>query len=220
MGPEELAQRPQTLELLRAAAAEERRLAQVVREPAVEEDREVQLGGDAPLLVREATAEDAAAVGEVHAEASRVAHRDVFEGRWLRQFVEQRRERWADVMADRDFASHTLLLAVRDDRVGAMLEPDQALQNAPRRDGPFFEVPRVVPDVGQERGELAHPFGRRGPAEVGVTQPLVVTDQRRHRDEQQHALDEPEGDADGRADHRGTAGRPHSGQRSGVARRS
>jgi aspartyl-tRNA(Asn)/glutamyl-tRNA(Gln) amidotransferase subunit C len=40
---------------------------------------------------------------------------------------------------------------MRDDRVGAMLEPDQALRNAPRRDGPFFEVPRVVPDSGQER---------------------------------------------------------------------
>jgi RimJ/RimL family protein N-acetyltransferase len=76
---------------------------------------------DAPLLVREATAEDAAAVGEVHAEATRVAHRDVFEGHWLRKFVEERRERWTDVMASRDFVSHTLLLAVRDDRVVAFV---------------------------------------------------------------------------------------------------
>ncbi len=76
---------------------------------------------DAPLLVREATVEDAAAVGEVHAEAYRVAHRDLFEGHWLRRFVAERRDRWAEVMTAREFVSHTVLLAVRDDRVVAFV---------------------------------------------------------------------------------------------------
>jgi aspartyl/glutamyl-tRNA(Asn/Gln) amidotransferase C subunit len=39
----------------------------------------------------------------------------------------------------------------RDDRVGEMLPVDEALANAPRRDGNFFEVPRVVPDAGAGR---------------------------------------------------------------------
>jgi ribosomal protein S18 acetylase RimI-like enzyme len=81
----------------------------------------VRVRADAPLLVREATADDAAAVGEVHADASRVAHRDLFDAGWLRQFVEERRDRWPEVMAGRDFVSHTLLLAVRDDRVVAFV---------------------------------------------------------------------------------------------------
>lgn len=76
---------------------------------------------DAPLLVREATAEDAAAVGDVHAEAWRVAHRDLFEGHWLREFVAERRDRWAAVMASHDFVRNTLLLAVREDRVVAFV---------------------------------------------------------------------------------------------------
>jgi aspartyl-tRNA(Asn)/glutamyl-tRNA(Gln) amidotransferase subunit C len=37
---------------------------------------------------------------------------------------------------------------MRDDRVGEMLPVDEALRNAPRRDGSFFEVPRVVPAAG------------------------------------------------------------------------
>jgi aspartyl-tRNA(Asn)/glutamyl-tRNA(Gln) amidotransferase subunit C len=38
---------------------------------------------------------------------------------------------------------------LREDAVGAMLEPDQALANAPARDGGFFQVPRIVPGPGQ-----------------------------------------------------------------------
>jgi len=76
-------------------------------------------GVDAPLLVREATRDDAAPIGEVHAEAWRVAHRDLFEGPWLRRFVEERRDCWHEIMAAREFARGTLLVAERGDRVVA-----------------------------------------------------------------------------------------------------
>jgi aspartyl-tRNA(Asn)/glutamyl-tRNA(Gln) amidotransferase subunit C len=36
----------------------------------------------------------------------------------------------------------------RPDEVGPMLPPDQALANAPARDGNFFQVPRIVPGPG------------------------------------------------------------------------
>jgi aspartyl-tRNA(Asn)/glutamyl-tRNA(Gln) amidotransferase subunit C len=36
----------------------------------------------------------------------------------------------------------------RPDEVGAMLPPDEALANAPARDGNFFLVPRIVPGPG------------------------------------------------------------------------
>jgi aspartyl-tRNA(Asn)/glutamyl-tRNA(Gln) amidotransferase subunit C len=39
---------------------------------------------------------------------------------------------------------------MRPDEVGRMLTPDQALQNAPRREDHFFEVPRVVPAGGED----------------------------------------------------------------------
>jgi RimJ/RimL family protein N-acetyltransferase len=70
-------------------------------------------GVDAPLLVREASPDDAAAIGEVHAEAWRVAHRALFDARWLPRLVEQRRQCWAGVMAGEEFARKTLLLAER-----------------------------------------------------------------------------------------------------------
>jgi aspartyl-tRNA(Asn)/glutamyl-tRNA(Gln) amidotransferase subunit C len=37
---------------------------------------------------------------------------------------------------------------VRADQVGASLPIDEALQNAPRREASFFQVPRIVPAVG------------------------------------------------------------------------
>jgi GNAT superfamily N-acetyltransferase len=86
-------------------------------------------GVDAPLLVRDATAADAVAIGEVHAEAWRVAHRDLFDGRWLRRLVEERRQCWPDLMADRTFVRNTLLLAERGDRVVAFVH------FGPHRDG-------------------------------------------------------------------------------------
>jgi aspartyl-tRNA(Asn)/glutamyl-tRNA(Gln) amidotransferase subunit C len=36
----------------------------------------------------------------------------------------------------------------RPDQIGPMLPPDQALANAPARDGNFFQVPRIVPGPG------------------------------------------------------------------------
>lgn len=76
---------------------------------------------DLPLLVREATPEDAAAIGTVHAESWRTAHRDLFEGPWLRQLEAERRDRWTDLMADRDFARNTLLVAERGDSIVAFV---------------------------------------------------------------------------------------------------
>jgi RimJ/RimL family protein N-acetyltransferase len=78
-------------------------------------------GVDAPLLVREAIRDDAAAIGEVHAEAWRVAHRDLFEARWLRTLVEERRRCWAGIMAEREFARNTLLVAERGHQVVAFV---------------------------------------------------------------------------------------------------
>ena len=42
--------------------------------------------------------------------------------------------------------AHALALrtAFRDDDVRPSLDPDQALENAPQRDGTFFVVPRVI----------------------------------------------------------------------------
>ncbi|MCT2586856.1 GNAT family N-acetyltransferase [Actinophytocola gossypii] len=73
----------------------------------------------APVLVREATVADADAVGEVHAEAWRAGHRDVFEGDWLRRLAEQRRTLWSSVMTSREFARNTMLVAERGHRVAA-----------------------------------------------------------------------------------------------------
>jgi len=38
---------------------------------------------------------------------------------------------------------------LRADAVGPMLEVEEALQNAPAREGSFFQVPRIVPGPGQ-----------------------------------------------------------------------
>ena len=38
----------------------------------------------------------------------------------------------------------------REDEVKPSLEPDEALANAPRRDGSFFQVPRIVPGPGAD----------------------------------------------------------------------
>jgi ribosomal protein S18 acetylase RimI-like enzyme len=93
---------------------------------------------DAPLLVREATTDDADAIGEVHAEAWRVAHRDLFESHALRQFVAERRDCWTDVMLSQDFARNTVLLAVRDDRVVAFVHFGPHQDGTP--DGQIFDL--------------------------------------------------------------------------------
>jgi len=38
----------------------------------------------------------------------------------------------------------------REDLVQPSLSPDEALANAPRRDGSFFQVPRIVPGPGAD----------------------------------------------------------------------
>jgi aspartyl-tRNA(Asn)/glutamyl-tRNA(Gln) amidotransferase subunit C len=38
----------------------------------------------------------------------------------------------------------------REDEVKPSLSPDEALANAPRRDGSFFQVPRIVPGPGTD----------------------------------------------------------------------
>ncbi|MBM7772451.1 RimJ/RimL family protein N-acetyltransferase [Actinokineospora baliensis] len=72
----------------------------------------------APVLVRDAGAADAAAIGEVHAEAWRVSHRDLFESRWLAAFVERRRGAWRDRLAAQR-PDDVVLVAQRGDRVVA-----------------------------------------------------------------------------------------------------
>lgn len=78
-------------------------------------------GPDEPVMVREATRDDAEAIGEVHAEAWRVGHRDLFDSHWLRRFVDERRVRWQSVMGTREFVRNTLLVAERGDRVVAFV---------------------------------------------------------------------------------------------------
>ena len=38
----------------------------------------------------------------------------------------------------------------REDEVQPSLSPDEALANAPRRDGSFFQVPRILPGSGTD----------------------------------------------------------------------
>jgi aspartyl-tRNA(Asn)/glutamyl-tRNA(Gln) amidotransferase subunit C len=38
---------------------------------------------------------------------------------------------------------------LREDTVGEMLTVDETLRNAPRREGSFFAVPRVMPETGR-----------------------------------------------------------------------
>ncbi|PPK69027.1 GNAT family N-acetyltransferase [Actinokineospora auranticolor] len=72
----------------------------------------------APVLIREAGADDAAGVGDVHAEAWRVAYRDLFESRWHAVFVARRRAMWATRMAELG-PDGVVLVAERGDRVVA-----------------------------------------------------------------------------------------------------
>ena len=74
-----------------------------------------------PVLVRDATVEDAASIGEVHAEAWRAAYRDLFEHHLLNVFVERRRQQWPSRMTTARFGGSTLLVAVRKDRVAAFV---------------------------------------------------------------------------------------------------
>lgn len=73
---------------------------------------------DTLTLVREAHVDDAAAIGEVHAEAWRVAYRDLFESTFLSRQVESRRGQWAELMSESQFPG-TVLVAERGHRIVA-----------------------------------------------------------------------------------------------------
>jgi len=92
---------------------------------------------ESPLLVREATVADADAIGEVHAEAWRAGHRDLFEGDWLNKLAERRRTQWRSLMTDRAFARNTLLVAERGHRVVAFVHCGPHPDGAP--DGEIFD---------------------------------------------------------------------------------
>jgi RimJ/RimL family protein N-acetyltransferase len=74
---------------------------------------------EAPVMLRDATVSDAASIGSVHADAWQAAYRDLFEPRWLNQFVARRRYQWSDRMIADGFARTSLLVAVRGDQVSA-----------------------------------------------------------------------------------------------------
>ncbi|MDQ3402965.1 MAG: GNAT family N-acetyltransferase [Actinomycetota bacterium] len=99
---------------------------------------------DAPVLVREATRDDAVAIGEIHAQAWHLAYRDLFESRWLVRFVEKRRTMWTQVIANPEFADDTLLVAQRGTQIVAFACFGRHRDN--RSDGELFAVyshPRV-----------------------------------------------------------------------------
>ncbi|MFL6142503.1 MAG: GNAT family N-acetyltransferase [Labedaea sp.] len=110
---------------------------------------------DVPVLLREATPSDAAAIGDVHADAWQAAYRDLFEPHWLERSVARRRAQWAGRLAAPDFAKATLLVAVRGDQVAgfAYFGPH----------GLLAEPPMVTPQHTQRPGEAeiygfyAHP---------------------------------------------------------------
>jgi GNAT superfamily N-acetyltransferase len=110
---------------------------------------------DVPVLLREATPADAAAIGDVHADAWRAAHRDLFEAHWLERLVAKRRAQWPRRMSAPEFDQSTLLVAVRGDRVCAFayfgphgLKSEPPVVHPPRR-------PR--PGDGEIYGLYAHP---------------------------------------------------------------
>lgn len=72
---------------------------------------------DTPVMLRDAMVSDADAIGVVHAEAWKVAYRDLFEAGWLDRFVAKRRAQWASRFRMPEFTRTTLLLAVRGDQV-------------------------------------------------------------------------------------------------------
>jgi GNAT superfamily N-acetyltransferase len=110
---------------------------------------------DAPVLLREATMSDAAAIGDVHADAWQAAYRDLFEPHWLDRFVAKRRTQWARRMAAPEFAKATLLVAVRHEQVCAFayFGPHGIAPGPPKTIPPI----RVRPGEGEIYGFYAHP---------------------------------------------------------------
>lgn len=77
------------------------------------------MGVRTPTLVREASGADAAAIGEIHADAWRVAHQDLFESPFLHATVESHRRSWPGLMAAPEFAGTTVLVAERGHHLAA-----------------------------------------------------------------------------------------------------
>ena len=110
---------------------------------------------DVPVLLREATLSDAAAIGDVHADAWQAAYRDLFEPRWLERFVAKRRAQWVSRMAAPEFAKTVLFVAVRGDQVAgfAYCGPHGLIAEPP------VVTPRHRPWAGEGEiyGFYAHP---------------------------------------------------------------
>jgi len=83
-----------------------------------------------PLLVRAGTLTDAEAIGEVHAQAWRAGHRDVFESGWLDRLAQRRRTVWTEVLGDRRYRRNTMLVAERGLRIAGFV------YFGPHTDGP------------------------------------------------------------------------------------
>lgn len=69
------------------------------------------------ISIRDATPSDAVGIGESHAEAWRIAYRDLFDDRFLRDAVEDRRLRWQDEWPDTAKDESFLLVSERDQEV-------------------------------------------------------------------------------------------------------
>lgn len=110
---------------------------------------------EAPVLLRDATASDAEAIGHVHADAWQVAYRDLFEPQWLRRFVLKRRAQWASRIVAPYFDRTTLLVAVRGDEVCAFayFGPHGLTAEPPT----VFPLGRVRPGDAEIFGCYAHP---------------------------------------------------------------
>jgi GNAT superfamily N-acetyltransferase len=110
---------------------------------------------DVPVLLRDATIADAAAVGDVHADAWQAAYRDLFEPHWLERFVAKRRAQWTQRMSAPEFEKSTLLVAVRGERVCAFAYFGPY---GPTSEPPVVSVPhRYRPGAGEIYGFYAHP---------------------------------------------------------------
>ena len=82
------------------------------------------------MRVRDATMDDAAAVGEVHAESWRVGYGTRFAPEPLAKAVERRRGRWGDTMAMPGFSRTTLLVAEDDDDIVGFLHLGPSTEHA------------------------------------------------------------------------------------------
>jgi GNAT superfamily N-acetyltransferase len=74
---------------------------------------------DSLVLVRDARADDLAAIADVHAAAWRVAYRDLFEADFLAGLLDRTRAKWTKVLDQPEFDDQTLLVAEQGPRIAA-----------------------------------------------------------------------------------------------------